>query len=129
VNEVRPGWTEERLDAMVSFVLRLGVNLAAAIVLLGALVFLHRHGHELPHYAVFQGEPSDLRTIDGVVREAAAFTGRGLMQLGLLVLMATPVARVALSVVVFAFQRDRTYVVVTLIVLTLLLLSLTGLAP
>jgi uncharacterized membrane protein len=129
VNEVRSDSTEERLDVMVSFVLRLGVNLAAAIVILGAVVFLYRHGHEVPHYAVFQGEPGDLRTIGGVVRDAAALTGRGLMQLGLLVLMATPVARVALSVVVFSVQHDRTYVAVTLVVLTLLLLSLTGLAP
>lgn len=126
---VRSAWTEERLEAMVSSVLRWGVNLAAGIVLLGAIVFLYRHGHELPHYAVFRGEPHDLRTIAGVVRDAAALDARGLMQLGLLVLMATPVARVALSVLAFAVQRDRTYVVVTLIVLTLLLLSLTGLTP
>jgi uncharacterized membrane protein len=114
---------------MVAVLLRLGVNLAAAIVLLGGVVFLVRHGHELPHYEVFRGEPTDLRTIGGIVRDAAAFSGRGLIQLGLLVLMATPVARVALSLVVFSLQRDRTYVVVTLIVLALLLLSLTGQAP
>jgi len=129
VNEVRSPGTEERLDSMVSFVLRLGVNLAAAIVLVGAVVFLYRHGHELPHYAVFRGEPSDLRTIGGIFRDAAALSGRGLIQLGLLVLVATPVARVALSLVVFAVQRDRTYVVVTLVVLVLLLLSLSGHTP
>jgi uncharacterized membrane protein len=129
VNEVRSPWTEGRLQSIVSFVLRLGVNLAAAIVLLGAVVFLYRHGHEPPHYAVFRGEPTDLRTIGGIVRDAAAFSGRGLIQLGLLVLVATPVARVALSLVVFGAQRDRTYVVVTLIVLALLLLSLTGQTP
>ncbi len=129
MNQVRSAWTEERLDAAVSFVLRLGVNLAAAIVLVGAAVFLYRHGHELPHYAVFRGEPSNLRTIGGIVRDAAAFSGRGLIQLGLLVLVATPVARVALSLTVFALQRDRTYVVVTLVVLVLLILSLTGQTP
>jgi len=129
VNEGRSGWTEERLQALVSLVLRLGVNLAAAIVLLGAVVFLYRHGHELPHYAAFRGEPTDLRTIAGIVRDAAAFSGRGLIQLGLVVLVATPVARVALSLVVFALQRDRTYVLVTLVVLALLLLSITGYTP
>ena len=122
-------WTEERLQSMVSLVLRVGVNLAAAIVVLGGLVFLRRHGHEVPHYRVFRGEPSDLRTIGGIVRDAAAFSGRGLIQLGLLVLVATPVARVALSLVVFAVQRDRTYAVVTLVVLALLILSLTGHTP
>ncbi len=129
MNGVRSGWSEERLQSMVAFVLRLGVNLAAAIVIVGAVVFLYRHGHELPHYAVFRGEPTDLRTIGGILHDAAALSGRGLIQLGLLVLVATPVARVALSLVVFAVQRDRTYVVVTLIVLALLLLSLTGHTP
>ncbi len=129
MNEVRSPWTEERLEAMVSFVLRLGVNLAAGIVILGAIVFLYRHGHELPHYAVFRGEPTDLRTIGGIFGDAAALRGRGLIQLGLLVLVATPVARVALSLVVFAVQRDRVYVAVTLAVLVLLLLSLTGHTP
>ena len=125
----RPAWTEQRLQLMVSFLLRFGVNLAAVVVVLGGLVFLLGHGRELPHYEVFRGEPTDLRTMDGILRDAAALSGRGLIQLGLLVLIATPVARVALSLVVFAFQRDRTYVVVTLIVLTLLLLSLTGHTP
>jgi uncharacterized membrane protein len=129
VTEVRPAWTEERLQSMVAVLLRLGVNLSAAIVLVGGVVFLVRHGHQLPHYEVFRGEPTDLRTIGGIVRDAAALSGRGLIQLGLLVLMATPVARVALSLVVFSLQRDRTYVAVTLIVLALLLLSLTGHAP
>ncbi len=129
MNETRSPWTEERLEAMVSFVLRLGVNLAAAIVILGAIVFLYRHGHELPHYAVFRGEPTDLRTIGRIFGDAAALRGRGLIQLGLLVLVATPVARVALSLVVFAVQRDRVYVAVTLAVLALLVLSLTGHTP
>jgi uncharacterized membrane protein len=125
----RPAWTERRLQSMVAFLLRFGVNVAAGIVILGGIVLLRRHGHELSHYEVFRGEPTDLRTIDGIIRDAAAFRGRGLIQLGLLVLMATPVARVALSLVVFSVQRDRTYVVVTLIVLALLLLSLSGHTP
>jgi uncharacterized membrane protein len=129
VAEVPTAWTEERLQSMVAVLLRLGVNLAAAIVLVGGVVFLVRHGYELPHYEVFRGEPTDLRTIGGIVRDAAALSGRGLIQLGLLVLMATPVARVALSLAVFSLQRDRIYVAVTLVVLALLLLSLTGYAP
>jgi uncharacterized membrane protein len=55
-----------------------------------------------------------------------ALHGRGLIQLGLLILIATPIARVAFSVVAFLYQRDWTYVVVTLIVLGLLVYSLLG---
>jgi uncharacterized membrane protein len=58
------------------------------------------------------------------VRDALAMRGRGIIQLGLLLLIATPVARVAISVVAFAVQRDRLYVAITLLVLAILLCSL-----
>jgi uncharacterized membrane protein len=51
---------------------------------------------------------------------------KGIIQFGLLFLIATPIARVAFSVIAFALQRDRVYVSVTLIVLGLLLYSLVG---
>jgi uncharacterized membrane protein len=52
--------------------------------------------------------------------------GRGIIQLGLLFLIATPVARVVFSIFAFSVQRDRLYVVVTLTVLAILMFSLTG---
>jgi uncharacterized membrane protein len=52
--------------------------------------------------------------------------GRGLIQLGLLFLIATPIARVCLSVVGFSIERDRLYIVCTLIVLAILLYSFVG---
>jgi uncharacterized membrane protein len=121
--------TEERVEAAVARSLRFGVTLAAVVVFGGGVLFLARHGAEQPHYGVFVGEPSDLRSVAGIVRDAAAFSGRGWIQLGLLLLIATPVARVALSAIAFAFRRDRTYVFVTLVVLVLLVLSLTGHTP
>jgi uncharacterized membrane protein len=60
------------------------------------------------------------------VNDALAFRGRGLIQLGLLLLIATPLARVAFSVVAFALEGDRLYVVVALIVLAVLVCSLAG---
>jgi uncharacterized membrane protein len=102
------------------------VVLAAAIVLAGGIVYLARHPHPATNYHVFQGEPQDFRTIPGILGDAKAFRGRGLIQLGLLILIATPIARVAFSVVAFCLQRDWKYVVFTLIVLGLLLYSLLG---
>jgi uncharacterized membrane protein len=60
------------------------------------------------------------------VKEALSFSGRGIIQFGLLLLIATPVMRVAFAVVAFMIQRDRIYVGVTLIVLSVLLFSLAG---
>jgi len=119
-------WTDQYVDELIGNLLRVGVTLAAAMVLFGGTVYLFRHGLEAPHYLVFVGEPADLRSVSGIVRDALALRGRGLIQLGLLLLIATPVARVAFSVVVFVMQRDRLYVVVALIVLAVLMYSLLG---
>jgi len=119
-------WTDQYVEEWIGNLLRAGVTLAAAVVLFGASVYLIRHGRAAPRYQVFVGEPTDLRTLSGIVKDALAFRGRGLIQLGLLLLIATPIARVAFSAAAFAIQRDRLYVVVTLIVLAVLMYSLTG---
>ncbi|MBZ5516001.1 MAG: DUF1634 domain-containing protein [Acidobacteriia bacterium] len=114
------------MEVIIGTLLRAGVVAAAVVVLAGAAVYLVRHGAAAPHYAVFQGEPTDLRTPSGILADAATLQGRGIIQLGLLILLATPVARVAFSVFAFAMERDSLYVVVTLIVLAVLVLSLAG---
>jgi len=114
------------MDAIIGSLLRTGVTLAAALVLIGGLIYLFRHGAEPPSYAVFRGEPADLRTITGIFHDVRSLRGRGIIQLGLLVLIATPVARVAFLVYAFARQRDMLYTAVALIVLALLAFSLFG---
>jgi len=116
----------ERMDLIVGNLLRAGVILSGAIVFIGGLVYLFRHGAEAPDYQVFHGEPSDLRGVPGILRDAFALRGRGIIQLGLLLLIATPVARVAYLIYAFAQQKDRLYAVVALMVLLLLAYGLFG---
>ncbi len=130
------GWTDERLDQWLGMLLRTGVVLAAAIVAVGGLFYLYRYAsNPEPNYAVFQpdadvefddldGVPMALRSLSGIFASALSLHSRGLIQLGIIVLVATPIARVIFSVFAFALQRDYTYVVVTLIVLAVLLYSL-----
>ena len=122
-------WTDERVERVIGTLLRWGVILAAAVVLAGGVMYLARYGSTIPDYRVFRGEPSDLRNVSGIVTGAVSWHSRGLILFGLLLLIATPVARVAFSVVAFALQRDRAYVVVTLIVLAVLLYSLAIAGP
>ena len=117
---------DQRMDQIMAVLLRSGVSLAAGLVFIGGIVYLWRHDLPAINYRVFQGEPQELRTVSGILREAATFHGRGLIQLGLLVLIATPVARVLFSVVAFLYERDWTYVAITMIVLALLCYSLFG---
>lgn len=117
---------EVRLEELLGTLLRLGVSLAAIIVGVGAVMYLVRHGMEARGFRVFQGEPEEFRTIPGVLKGVTDLRGRSVIQLGLLCLVATPVARVVFAMVGFATLRDRTYVVICLIVLAVLLLSLFG---
>jgi uncharacterized membrane protein len=119
-------WDDHRIEVILGNVLRSGVVLSAAIVLWGACIYLFRHAHEPADYGIFRGEPSEFRTIPGIIQSVISGRGRGLIQLGLLVLIATPIARVAFSIVGFALERDRMYVAFTLIVLAILLYSLLG---
>lgn len=117
---------DERMDQIMAVLLRTGVLLAAGLVFIGGVIFLMRHTTPATNYRVFQGEPQELRTIPGILREAANLHGRGLIQLGLLLLIATPVARVLFSVFAFVYEKDWIYVTVTVIVLAFLSYSLFG---
>jgi uncharacterized membrane protein len=119
-------WTEQEVEGIVGNLLRVGVMLAAVVVFVGGVLYLIRHGSSVPDYRVFHGEPTDLRGISGIVTDVLALRSRGIIQLGLLLLVGTPVARVAFSAFAFARQRDHTYVIVTLSVLAVLLYSLVG---
>jgi uncharacterized membrane protein len=123
----RPIWTDEDVDRVLGRVLQIGVSLSAAIVLCGGVIYLARRIGLTPDYRVFHGEPIDLRTVSGILADARAGSGRGLIQLGLLVLIATPIARVVFSVIGFVRQRDWLYVGITIMVLVLLAGSLMGL--
>jgi len=118
-------WSDDRVQWVIGTLLRWGVILAAAMVLAGGALYFGNCGSTIPDYKVFRGVPPELRVVTGIVREAVSLNPLGLIQFGLLLLIATPVARVTFSVAAFALQRDRTYVVVTLFVLAVVLLGLT----
>jgi uncharacterized membrane protein len=115
-----------RVEGMIAKLLQAGVVVAALLVIAGAVPYLGAHPRARVTYHTFRGEPGELKTVKGVVAYAFSGHARGVMQLGLLLLIATPIARVIFSVAAFAVQRDWMYVGFTLIVLTVLLYSLFG---
>jgi uncharacterized membrane protein len=108
------------MERTIGLLLRWGVTLSSAIVLVGAICFLHRHSHEPASFHTFQATAPLYRTIAGTAIAAAHFDCRAVIQVGLLFLIATPVARVAFSLVAFAVERDWIYVAVTSVVLAIL---------
>ena len=111
----------ERFRAVVSGVLIVGVTASGILVAIGfATSFLVGWEGSLVGAAVATGARTDFASMG---TSLAALRPVGIAQLGLVVLLATPVVRVAASVVAFALEGDRLYAGMTLVVLGILLTS------
>ena len=116
--------TDRSIERSVSVLLMAGVIVSGAVVLAGGILFLIRHGGEPADYRVFHKAPSADRIIPEIVAGVLRLRARSVIQFGLLLLIATPVMRVAISLIGFALERDRTFVIITAIVFLILLYSL-----
>jgi uncharacterized membrane protein len=119
-----PKVTDITIEHMVAALLRAGVIISGSVVAAGGIYFLVRHGGEATDYQVFKMLPADVRLVPEIVRGAMDGKSSSIIQTGILLLIATPIARVAVSLVGFALEHDRKYVLITLIVLAVLLYSL-----
>ena len=121
--------TPHDMDRWISWLLRGGVLISLVFLVMGmTLTFIHH-----PDYLSLATSTQHLKNpvaetvphqISDIFTMIAQGRGQGIMALGLLVLIATPIMRVALSVVTFWLEKDRAFVWITAGVLSLLLLSL-----
>ena len=118
--------SEKQLEFLLSNLLKYGVLIASSIVLFGGRLYLIHHGSEPAEYQIFRGTPSEFHSPIGVVNSVLAGSRRGIIQLGLLILIAIPILRVIISFCTFFLQRNFIYVVITSLVLASLTYSLVG---
>jgi uncharacterized membrane protein len=117
--------TDEKLELAIGRTLQTGVLLAAAVVLIGGVLFLiHAPAGRRADYSHFNGVAEHLRTPTGIWNGVMHGDAESVIQLGLLLLIATPVVRVMLAGVGFLMERDQLYFWVSGIVLAVLLYSL-----
>ncbi len=114
---------------LVAMVLRGGVLLAAGVTLAGGIPYVVLHRSSIPDYHTFHGASAALRSPGAILHGAAALNLPAIIALGAILLIATPIARVVITLVGFLFRRDWTYVVITSIVLVILFYSLFAGAP
>ncbi len=113
-----------RMHHLLGNLLRWGVLLSAAVTLAGGVFLLAARGGSPVAYGAFRGEPGALTSVAGIVRGALALRSDAVVQLGVILLLATPIARVVFSLVAFLRQRDLPFVLMTLFVLAVLVFSL-----
>lgn len=109
---------DDRMERIIGNLLRAGVTLAAAVVLAGGIWYLIAAGNTAPAYAPFR---PDVRGVHALRTLPAP---QAIILAGLLILIATPVARVVFSLIAFAMEKDRVYVAITTLVLAILLYSI-----
>jgi uncharacterized membrane protein len=126
-DHIPPTADDGALEIVLGRLLRIGVLVAAAVVAAGGVSLLIFRWSWVPDFTAFHDSVSPLRSVPGILGEAFALRAGGIVQAGLLVLIATPVLRVVFSLFGFARQRDWLYVGITLIVLSVLAVELSGL--
>ena len=111
-----------RFRLIVSYVLLIGVLISAALIAVGFVLALAVGWQtSLLGSAAPNGGTADFGRI---LRGLLALTPTAIVQLGLVVLVLTPVVRVATSLIAFAIERDRLYVLITLAVFAVLIASI-----
>ena len=115
---------DHRMENMMGRLLQTGVLLASAVVLIGGFLYLHAHAGTTRDYSIFAGEPASLRHPAELLRLLMTGDPAAIVQLGVLLLIATPIARVVFAAIGFAVERDRLYVAISLVVLAVLIFGL-----
>jgi uncharacterized membrane protein len=118
------------LEIWISYVLRIGVLIAAAVILIGLVLLIIRGpsggGSTSLHQIVDREQQMTVRP-SVILHGVRAGNAVNIIQLGIFALILTPVTRVAMTIVLFALQRERVFTLVTLAVFLILLFGLTGL--
>ena len=115
---------DKDIQTIIGWILRIGVAVSMSLVFVGGIIFIYRHGHSIPAYKPFKGVPLFIHDIHGILNGVMSFKGQAIIQLGITLLIATPIIRVAFSAVGFLLEKDYLYTFITLIVSLIILASM-----
>lgn len=126
----REYWTDRDIQLYIGQVLRYGVFISCAITLFGGIVYFIQQKGVKPNYDPipsgqdFPGVAQYLRELNTIFPRILDFDGAAIIQLGVVVLIATPIVRIIFSAISFLIEKDYMYVVITLIVLTVIIMNM-----
>lgn len=123
-----PGLNKKFRDAdmqiIIGWILRGGVIISMVVVFIGGVLFIYRHGHSIPNYHKFTKIPDFISEPKGILQGALNFKGQAIIQLGIILLVATPVLRVIFAAIGFLMEKDYLYVLISVIVLLIITISM-----
>jgi uncharacterized membrane protein len=119
--EHRKDFDDRRMEIIMGRVLQIGVLLASFVMLAGGIIYTLAHHAETPNYRVFSSEPQNMRHMGGIIDGIRTADPAAIIQLAVLLLIATPIARVVFALIGFTIERDKLYMFVSSAVLAVLL--------
>lgn len=127
MNNLKPEKAKDRdIQILLGTLLRVGVLLSISVVLVGGVIFLSSHHHQIADFKVFKPEGYQLANIDEIFKGLLSLKGDAIIQFGILMLIFTPVARIILAIFSFLYERDYLYVGIGIVVLSIITISLSG---
>ncbi len=118
--------TDYDMQQLIGQVLRYGVLISGVVAIIGGGWYLYQQGSGIPDYKTFHGEGEGYTSLTGIIKGLRNGSASEIIQLGVVILIATPIVRIGFSLVAFAFEKDKLYVLITLIVLSIILFSTFG---
>lgn len=118
--------TDYDMQQLIGQVLRYGVLTSGIVAIIGGIWYLYQHGSGIASYTTFSGEPAGYTSLRGIIKGLGQGSANEIIQLGVVILIATPIIRIVFSLFSFVLERDRLYVMITLIVLSIIMFSMFG---
>ena len=118
---------DQDVERLIGLQLRFGVIVASLIVLIGGLIYLKQSGAlDVPHYHSFTGTKGGYTSLGEIFKGAYTGNAKGVIELGVVALIITPILRIAFSLVGFIIERDKLYIWITATVLAIMMASIFG---
>lgn len=100
------------------------VIIAMSVMIIGALCYLFTHGNNAIEAHIFEGQPDYLTSLTGIFSAALHGDSLAIIQLGIVLLLLNPFARLLYSAITFGIMKNRKYMIISSVVLVMLLISL-----
>lgn len=126
---MKPGpsktYSDNDMEQLMGSLLRIGVLISAIVAFIGGVMYVAVHGGEIhPSYTIFKGVPPEYTSLSAVMHGVLTGNAASVMQMGILLLIATPIARILFSFASFIKEKDYLYVVISAIVLGIIVYSI-----
>ncbi|MDB5232103.1 MAG: hypothetical protein JWN76_2908 [Chitinophagaceae bacterium] len=119
-----PGLKDRSLQNVIGNLLRWGVIVSLLVVLISGFIYLLQSGSQTPSYHLFEEGGNPYTSLTDVVRGLSGSQTLAFIQLGVLILIATPIARIFFALIGFMKEKDYLYVIISLVVLGIIAASM-----